>query len=447
MNNFLGDRSGILRNTIVMTKKVAILGYGLEGQSAYKYFSDLGFDITVFDQRQPEFLPKGGKLEVGHDVFDNLKGYDLVLRSPSIRPDSIKTDGEITSVTNEFFKHCPTKNIIGITGSKGKGTTSTLIYKMLQKASKRVHLGGNIGVPALDLLPDIKPDDIVVLELSSFQLWDLKYSPHIAVVLMVEPEHLDVHAQTEEYLDAKSGIVAHQNKDDLVIYLPDNEYTKKIANKGIGQKITYSKAPGAHIENEWIVMADQKICPINQVKLPGKHNLDNACAAITAVWQYSQDIKSMATVLKTFDGLEHRLKLIREVASVKYYDDSIATTPGSAIAAIKAFEEPKILILGGSDKGADFTELAQNVAKSGVRQVILIGQMRFKLEDALLKAGFEKTLILDEQQTMQAIVEHAAKTAKPGDVVVLSPACASFGMFKNYKDRGEQFIKAVKALP
>lgn len=428
-----------------MSQKIAIAGFEVEGQAAYRYFKGQGADITIVDERPRNDIPKGAGSKFGAGVLAELAGFDLIVRSPGIRPDRIKTDGEITSVTKEFFKHCPAP-IIGVTGSKGKGTTATLIYKILQAAGKTAHLVGNIGVPALDRLADIHKDDVVVYELSSFQLWDLAQSPHIAVVLMMEPEHLDVHADTNEYATAKATIVAYQQPDDVTVYLPTNLLTRQVALQGKGKKIPYTQQPGAHVDGGWIVIDGHRIIAADMMALPGQHNIDNACAALTAVWHITQDTRAAAKVLAEFTGLEHRLKLVGQVNGARYYDDSIATTPGSAIAAMRAFEQPKILILGGSDKGADFTQLAQEVAQQNIKTVIAIGAMRQRLQVALTAAGFTTVLLFDQQSSMKQIVQAAFAIATPGDVVILSPACASFDMFKNYKDRGEQFIAAVEAL-
>jgi UDP-N-acetylmuramoylalanine--D-glutamate ligase len=434
--------------SIYMAKKVAIIGFGSEGLSAYNYFARQGSDITIYDENavpnQP--LPSGAKFISGKDSFKDLHGFDLVMRFPAVRPDRFVTDGERSSVIIEFFKACPAP-IIGVTGSKGKGTTSSLIKLMLQNAGVRTHLAGNIGVPALDILADVRPTDVVVLELSSFQLWDLKQSPHVGVVLMVEPEHQDVHTSIEEYLKAKSNLVRWQTADDITVYLPSNHLTKKVALVGDGQKVPYTKAPGAHVKNGHIVIDGQEVCAVKDIKLPGSHNVDNACAAVTAAWQFTKDTIALAKALKEFEGLEHRLKFVREVGGVGYYDDSFATTPTSAVAAVKAFSQPKIIILGGADKGADFTEVGKAITASNVRGVVLIGLMRHRLQLALEKAGYTGALaIFDEHSSMQQIVDQAANLAKPGDVVILSPACSSLDMFKNYKDRGDKFIAAVSKL-
>ena len=384
-------------------------------------------------------------------TITGLSRFDLIVRSPAIKPDlllnstNIDIRSRITSNTNEFLRVCPTTNIIGVTGTKGKGTTSTLIEQLLAATGKKTHLGGNIGVPALEILKqNIAPSDWVILELSSFQLIDSVLSPHIAVCLMVVPEHLDWHSDTAEYVNAKAQLFRHQTKKDIAIYLASNELSQRIAYAGPGQKIPYMDKPGAMVQAGYIVIDGQKICPLDSLGLIGKHNWQNVCAAITAVWQVSQDTRAFQKVLMDFKGLEHRLELAGRVNHVSYYDDSFGTTPETAIVAIEAFDEPKLLILGGSDKGADYGQLARAVSTNNVKQVLLIGQQADRIRAALDNVGFHAYRA--GGNNMQAIVHNAAQHTIPGDIVLLSPACASFDMFANYKDRGDQFKKAVQSM-
>ncbi len=439
--------------------RIAILGFGQEGQAAYDYWRSPDNQLVACDQNEAVELPSDVARQLGPDYLKNLDGFDVVVRSPGIAPSDIvaaNSPGILTKVTtglNEFFRVCPTKNIIGITGTKGKGTTSTLIAKMLEAAGKTVHLGGNIGVAPLDVLKgSIQPDDWVVLELSSFQLIDLAYSPHIAVCLMVVPEHLNWHADMDEYVNAKRQLFAHQTVDDLAIYFSGNEASQKIASASPGRIIPYSAKPGALVQNNQIMIDGQIICRTSELKLLGQHNWQNVCAAVTAVWfslseieeQVEQNIKAMHSVLTAFTGLPHRLELVREVNGVQYYDDSFGTTPETAIVAIRAFAQPKVIILGGSDKGATFDELTQAVAASNVRTVVLIGDTGPAIKQGLRRAGYEHTV--DGGTTMHSMVAAAKSQAQSGDVVLLSTGCASFGLFQNYKDRAQQFNQAVQAL-
>jgi UDP-N-acetylmuramoylalanine--D-glutamate ligase len=316
--------------------KIAIAGYGTEGKASYRYWNTPKHQVVVVDEQEID-VPVGASSITGEGVFGRLNGFDMVIRSPGLVPRKIITDGKIWSATNEFFAKCPAL-IIGVTGTKGKGTTSSLIASILRAAGKTVHLVGNIGQPALDVLPDIQPDDIVVYELSSFQLWDLEKSPQVAVVLMIEPDHLDVHADFTEYVAAKANIAANQLTTDRVVYYAGDEWSTQIAETSPGQRLPYPTERTAHVRGEYFYYGDTEVCATENVGLPGVHNLENACAAITATRPWVQDGVVIAEGLHSFDGLPHRLKFVREVNGVRYYDDSIATTPGSAIAAIKAFQ-------------------------------------------------------------------------------------------------------------
>lgn len=428
---------------------IALVGFDTEGKASYDYFAARGDKITICDQKASLAIPDGANAQLGLHYLDGLSQFDLIIRTPGLHPKKIleknpKAARKITSGTDEFLAVCPTKNIIGITGTKGKGTTSSLIAKILEVDGKRVHLGGNIGVPALSLLPDIKSDDWVVLELSSFQLIDLKHSPHIGVCLMVVSEHMDWHADFQEYTKAKQNLFKQQTSEDIAIYYAENETSQAIASAGSSKKIPYYASPGAYVEGGFIKIDNQTICQVTELALLGEHNWQNVCAAITAVWHITQDKEVIRSVVTSFTGLPHRLELVREFEGVSYYDDSFGTTPETAIVAVQSFTEPKIIILGGSDKGASYDELAQVIASSSVRAVIVIGEIGPKIKLALGAVGYLS--VIDGPKTMTEIVGKAWEYAEDGDVVLLSTASASFDMFENYKDRGDQFKQAVRAL-
>ena len=449
--------------------KIAIVGYGLQGKAAYEYWNKPENEITICDHNELQDLPQDAKTSFGTGYLDELENFDLIVRSPAVHPSALLASNpdhpeilsKITTVTDEFFKVCPTKNIIGVTGTKGKGTTSTLISHLLQTAGHRVHLGGNIGTPPLELLKDdIKPDDWVVLELANFQLIDLKHSPKIAVCLMVVPEHLDWHRDMYEYILAKQQLFTHQQPDDLAIYNARNLYSEEVVGASHAHnKLAYDVPPpdmeplethGAYVENEHIKILGQEVCKTRDVALLGRHNLENVCAAISATWHLiNQDKLVVQKVVKNFAGLPHRLEIVDQVKGVWYVNDSFGTTPETAIVAIDSFTQPKVLIVGGSDKGADYHSLAATIVKSDVHHVIAIGETGPKILQLMKQfPNNEKTAVtvLDETKTMPDIVATAKQFAKKGDVVLLSTGSASFGMFANYKDRGDQFRTAVKAL-
>lgn len=430
---------------------IALLGYNIENASVYDFLKSKHSDaaFTVYDQRDSPAreLPAGVDFVGGLDSFMDVEA-DLVVRSPGVSPHKINPAAQVTTATQLFFENSPTKHIIGVTGSKGKGTTCSLIASILRAGGHQTHLVGNIGQPALGEIDKIGPDDVVVYELSSFQLWDLTISPRTAVILMIEPDHLDVHVDMNEYVGAKSHITAYQSSSDRLVYQSQNQLTSAIAGASIASKIAVSSPDGVHVRDGYFWYGEQKLCSTSQVKLQGSHNLDNAAAAIAASWSMVSDPAIIADGLAAFTGLPHRLKHVGAAGGVDYYDDSIATTPGSVIASIKSFDQPKILIVGGSDKGADYQPLAEAVAgDESVKLVITIGANGDRIADSLSEAG--KNGRVSRQSglaTMGQIVEFASQSAQSGDVVILSPAAASFDMFSSYQDRGDQFIAAVGTL-
>ncbi len=429
---------------------IAILGYGVEGESVYKYYSALhpGSTFTVYDNnlKPTKQLPEGVRFVGGLKDFKGITA-DLIVKSPSIPPWQVEVTGELTTVTREFLKHCPAP-VIGVTGTKGKGTTCSLIKAMLDATGKKAWLVGNIGVGALDVLNQINSRDIVIYELSSFQLWDSDISPHVAVVLGIESEHLDVHKDFNDYLMAKANIAKYQKPDDVVVSRAGNQYSEYVSKVSPAtNKVAYPDETAAHIRDGMFYYGENELFSVAALKLAGAHNRDNTCAAITAVWPWLKDGFDMERGVETFEGLPHRLKLVGSVNDIRYFDDSIATTPGSAIAAITAFDSPKVLILGGSSKGASYDGLAKQIkTSSDIRRVLLVGAEAPKIEMALKNASFARYTNLGSAVSMTDIVKSATDAAEAGDVVILSPACASFDMFTSYSDRGDQFIQAVQSL-
>lgn len=435
------------------------MGLGMEGQSLCEFLLKEKAEINVFDQRTAlqlgeayqKLKVKGLKFKVGPDYLkDGLINFDIIFRSPGFRlslPEIVEAKKRgivISSATRLFFDLCPGK-IIGVTGTKGKGTTATLIAEILKRAKKRVFLAGNIGQPMLALWPKLTKDSWVVLELSSFQLQDMENSPQVAVVLFITSEHLDYHRDTEEYVEAKANIVRFQKENDFCVLNADDKTSSSFADLTKAKLFYFSrqkKVKGSYVQNGEIFVMDKTIGKVAQLQVRGVHNWDNVCAAATAAWLAGADVGSIKKAVFSFTGLEHRLELVRKIKGVGFYNDSFSTTPETTIAAIQSFKQPIILICGGSEKGSDYTDLGREIAKSSVKVLILIGQMAGRIKEAALKAGF-KGEIIEGPKTMEKIVRLAFKKSKPGDVILLSPACASFDMFENYKDRGNQFKKQV----
>jgi UDP-N-acetylmuramoylalanine--D-glutamate ligase len=435
--------------------KVAIAGFGIEGRSNYDYYTARGDTVTIIDERDKlTDVPEGAATILGQGVFSQLTDYDIVVRTAGLAPHKITTNGKIWSATNEFFSACRT-DIIGVTGTKGKGTTASLIDSIFRAAGLKTVLIGNIGRPALDALEEANLADVVIYELSSFQLWDLEKSPQVAVVLMVEPDHMDVHTSMNEYIAAKANIRRYQGQDGVCFYHPTNKYSRQIAETDAwaednsehkefldnAHRFNDASDTAAVYEKDGeFFVRNHAICSTSAVQLPGEHNIDNACAAISAARLYTVDDNAIEDGLRSFTGLPHRLKFIADIKNVHYYDDSIATTPGSAIAALLAFKEPKIIILGGSDKGLDYTELVE-VCANTTSQVIAIGQTGRVIAHQCRE--YHVPVVELGIVPMRLIVEQVQAIAQPGSVVILSPASASFDMFENYRERGDQFIAAV----
>ena len=443
--------------------KIALIGFGLEAKSAYDYFKSIDqnntFEIYDENSKSKIELPNGVKFFGDFHDFSKIQA-DLIVRTPAVNPSRLPKSAKITSVTNLFFEKCPAP-IIGVTGSKGKGTVSSFIAEILRAAGLKVYLVGNIGLPALNELSEIQKDDAVIYELSSFQLWDAQKTPHIAVLNNLEVDHLDVHDGFEDYVAAKMNIAKNQTENDFFIFNAENPIVLKnvenLKNQLKAELQPFQDYNLAHIQENHFLWGDEVLFETNILKIPGEHNQKNACAAMIATFDFLREkgfeneeiFDFWREGLSKFAGLPHRLKFVREFEGVRFYDDSIATTPGSAIAALNSFEKPKILILGGSNKGADLSGLIEKIAKmpeQELRKVILMGAESEKLAQKLISSGFERFINLGAKTNMQEVVKTAFENAKSGDVVILSPAHASFDMFKSYIDRGEQFVENVNLL-
>lgn len=408
-------------------KKVAILGYGIEGQDVEKFLKNKDAKITVLDKKfDKNYLKK-------------LDRFDVIVRSPGVYrylPEIVtaeKKGVKIISAIKIFFENCPAR-IIGITGTKGKGTTATLIYEILEKDALDVYLAGNIGKPYLELLPKLTKDSWVILEMSSFQLIDMDISPHIAVVLNITVDHLDWHKDIKEYIDAKKNIVFHQTHSDFAVINEEYDVPRGLAKAAKGHIIFFSKDK---LEDKYK----------KRVLLRGEHNLENIAAAVAVAKILKINDEKILGVLRRFKGLEHRLEFVDTINGRTFYNDSFATGPQPTIAAIRSFAEPETVILGGSDKGLNYDDLGVEIMKKkNIENIVLIGTIRNQIKRSLSKAGFKKNIYDLNVSKMSEIVKKCFELTPKGGVVILSPAAASFDMFKNYKDRGEQFKKAVMEL-
>ncbi len=433
---------------------IAIIGFDRQGRSAFDYWNKPENHITICDRDKTISTPNGAEVQLGEDYLSNLERFDLIVRTPGLHPKNIQEKyssnilEKVTTVTNEFIRVCPSRHIIGVTGTKGKGTTSTLIAKMLETIGYRTHLGGNIGIAPLALLNDnIDKDDWVVLELANFQLIDLKYSPHIAICLMVEPEHLDWHTNVEEYYASKSQLFINQKNNDVAIYDAENEVSRRIASSGLAQTKPYLSPPGAYISNNAVMIDNKIICQTDKLGLIGQHNWQNVCAAVTCLWQIDQKIEAIKEVLTTFKGLPYRIQPIGNINGVRFFNDSFSSQPSASIAAINAISGKKVIILGGKDRGLDLTKLSQTISSeaSNLRHIILIGESADRIADTLQSTNYTNYTI-SEKKDMLSIVKQALTKTKPGDALVLSPGFPSFDMFKDFEQRGEQFNEAVSLL-
>lgn len=468
----------------IAQRKILIFGLGAEGLSSYHFLRKHlpNEQILLTDDKAVELLGKDWEsiLETDkkltfmpiQEVGQNLSGELWVLKTPGIpftHPLCAQLEGKdilYSSNTELFFAilaELPSSvrpQTIGITGTKGKSTTTAMIYHVLKTAGMSVFLAGNIGVPALDTLMEIEnlPEEklsraIAVLELSSHQLQTLPYSPHIAVVQNITPEHLDYYQDFEEYWQAKSAITKHQAADDIVIYNPSFEIPSEFAAFSAAQKYPYSldEHPSgvAHYKNGWIYSKDNKIIETKELPLMGEHNILNTLPAVVIAEIYGISVDVLQSALKTFKSLPHRLEFVTEKSGVRFYNDSQATTPEAAIAAIRSFPGSNIILLaGGSDKGVSFEAFAEEIVAQQIPHVILFPPMGEKIaSDIKRTAGLTGSLPqFHPVKNMSEAVTIAAQLAKKGDIVLLSPACASFGLFKNYQDRGNQFKAAAQAL-
>lgn len=455
-------------NNYLRNRKIAVIGLGVSNLPLIDYLYKMQAKVTVFDDRKVQEMPKeiiekitnySFEFSFGEDNLSKLIGFDLIFRSPSCMPtkkeliEESKRGAIITSEIEMLMELAPCK-IIGVTGTEGKTTTTSIIYEIIKNAGYNCFLGGNIGKPIFTLVKDMVPEDIIVLEMSSFQLTQMDVSPDISVVTNVFPDHLNVHSSYEEYIDEKKNIFKHQNENGILIINYDNEITKDFKKDTNGKVVFFSSKQ--KLENGYIYDNTDGIIKFcedgirkhiikkEDIKLRGIHNYENICCALAATATLV-DMDVAIETIKEFNGVEHRLEFVRELDNVKWYNDSIGTSPASTIAGLNAFDEDIVLLAGGSDKGLDYSEIGEVIAKK-VKILILTGPTATKIEEATRNAINGDKVEICYVQNLAEAVKLAKKKATSKDVVLLSPASASFDAFKNFAERGEKFKKLVNEL-
>ncbi len=455
-------------NKSLKNKKVAVIGLGVSNMPLIEYLHKNQATVTVFDDREEEKFEHNiiNKIKeykfnyfFGKNSLSNLKGFELIFRSPSCMPTKPELVAEkergaiITTEIEQLIKMAPCK-VIGITGSDGKTTTTTLTYEILKNAGYTTHLGGNIGIPLFTKLNEIKPEDIIVLELSSFQLMEMKVSPNIAAITNITPNHLNIHKDYQEYIDAKKTIFKYQNENGILVLNADNEITSNCKFEANGKVILFSDKQ--KLENGFIVDNGiikecndgirKHIISVKDLKLKGAHNFQNICAALALTKSFVDTDKAIE-IIKNFAGVPHRLELVRTINGVEWYNDSASTSPTRGISALNAFDNTDkeiILIAGGADKNLDYTPIGKPIVDK-VKSLILIGQTATKIYDAV-KTELEKQnkeLDIHMCDSFKQSLDLAKRIAKPGQIVLFSPASTSFDMFKDMYDRGDKFKEEV----
>lgn len=446
----------------VAGKNITVIGIGISNLPLIKYLVSLGTNVTACDRRSAEDLGEnyteleklGVKFNLGDGYLNNLSG-DMIFKTPGMRydvPELLKAKENGSIVTSEmevFFEVCPS-HIIAVTGSDGKTTTTTLIHKMMTDAGYKTWLGGNIGNPLLTDTEKMKENDWVILELSSFQLHTMRKSPEIAVITNISPNHLDMHKDYKEYIDAKKNIMLYQNEGDTLIVNADNQVTADIGKSASGAVKYFSRNGMAdiYLDGNIIKRGIVEILNIKDIKIPGMHNVENYMAAIAAVsGLVSKEV--IVNVAKTFGGVEHRIELVRTLDGVKYYNSSIDSSPNRTINTLRVFPNKVIMIAGGKDKGIPYDEIGPALAEH-VKVLILIGATSDKIQEALdaeiNKTGNGKDIEVIRATSYEDAVNTARSKAHDGDVVLLSPASTSFDMFRNFEERGNLFKKIVNEL-
>ncbi|NLK94588.1 MAG: UDP-N-acetylmuramoyl-L-alanine--D-glutamate ligase [Clostridiales bacterium] len=447
----------------IKNKNVAVVGIGVSNIPLINFLLELGAKVSAFDKRDEkqlgdiavDFEKKGVKLFLGDGYLDNIKGFDVLFKSPSMRIDCealvrAKSEGTyITSEMEEFVRYCKGK-IYGITGSDGKTTTTTIISKLLKEQGYKTWVGGNIGTPLFSKVEEINEGDMVVLELSSFQLMTMNLPIEVAVCTNLSPNHLDMHKDMQEYIDSKKNIFLYQNNDGILVINKENSITEGFKKEAKGEVREFSSKnvinDGAYFKDDILFLDGKEICNKEGIVIKGMHNIENYLAAFAAT---KDDVSKevMKKVAYSFGGVEHRCELVRELDGVKYYNDSIASSPTRTLAGLKAFERKVILIAGGYDKHIPFKPLAFE-GYTYIKELILLGATKDKIKEAFheLKEvkGVEVPILI--VNSLEEAVDKAREIAKKGDIITLSPACASFDMFPNFEARGNKFKEIVNEL-
>ena len=439
-------------------KRIAVLGLGVSNRPLVRLLLEFGCDVLGCDRTPREKLDAevlqleemGCKLSVGDSYLDGVEA-DILFRTPGMHPghpaiEALRSRGaRVTSEMEVFFEVCPC-TLLAVTGSDGKTTTTTLVSEMLKAAGKTVWLGGNIGTPLLPLVRQMKPEDFAVVELSSFQLMDMTRSPSRAIVTNLAPNHLDIHKDMEEYVDSKKNIFRYQNVDDLLVLNADNDITAAFRGNGITRFFSrQGKESHVVLKDGTIYRGGEAVLEAKDILIPGVHNIENYMAAIAMVEGLVED-EIIRQVAKTFGGVEHRIELVRIKNGVKFYNDSIASSPSRTIAGLRSFSEKVLLIAGGYDKHIPYDVLGPEIC-AHVKQVFLCGATAPQIRAAVESGGdFHGQVALTDCGNFENAVRTAAAVAQKGDIVLMSPASASFDEFKNFMVRGEFFKKIVKEL-
>lgn len=439
-------------NKRLLNGKVAIIGLGVSNLPLLDYLYNLGCkDVVLFNDKEisVDVSKYGYQVYEGDGYLDHLVGFDIIFRAPGCLPSQEELVREkergayITTEVEEVLKLSPAKTI-GVTGSDGKTTTTTLIDLVLRSNGYKTYLGGNIGVPLFTKIGEMTKNDVVVLELSSFQLMDMDVSPDIAVITNISPNHLDKHKDYQEYIDAKKCIFKN-NDNGILVLNHDNEITNKFtSSREIRYFSRYEETNAFYVMNGMICYKGKEVFDTKKLHIRGVHNHENICACMSAVIDMV-DMEKSFQAISEFKGVEHRLEFVREVDGVKWYNDSVSSSPTRTIAGLNSYNERIVLIAGGYDKNLDYTPLARPILDK-VSKLILFGATKNKIYDAVMKEKSSEDIEIYVEDGLDEVIARAREVAVPGEVVLFSPASASFDMFKNFADRGDKFKEKVRNL-